>query len=60
MISKNLYYSTGFTRTIFTVCLFNHLVSKLLSQKTQYVFVVQCILNRIASVEKNLPDIYYF
>ena len=43
----------GFTRTIFTVCLFNHLVSKLLTQKTQYVFVVQCTLNRMASVERN-------
>lgn len=34
-------------------CFSLHLVSKLLSQKTQYDSVVQCAFNRMASVEIN-------
>lgn len=48
-LARDLYYSSGFTRTILTVCLFNHLVSKLLSQKSQRVFALQSKLDRMAS-----------
>lgn len=59
-LAKDLYYSTGFIRTIFTACLLNDLICKLLKSENTVHFCCAVYTQEDGFSGKKFPDIYYF